>query len=99
MMESSCLRVSRYAADVQVKYMGFLITEVKVKIEASERAPGEYGFGFVKDGSFVVIDVGANDLFRVPAKSDDNLRRPVPSRSCRRGKPTALICGKDVGFS
>jgi hypothetical protein len=25
-----------------------------------------------------VMDVGVNDLFRVPAKSDDKLPRPVP---------------------
>jgi hypothetical protein len=40
---------SGYAAYVQAKYMGFLITEVKLNIEGSELAPGEYGFGFVKE--------------------------------------------------
>ena len=67
-----------YATDVQSKYQGFLITEVKLKIEGSELAPGEYGFGFSKEGKFLVMDVGANDLFSVAGKTDDKLPRPVP---------------------
>ena len=38
------LDTSGYAADVQAKYQGFLITEVKLNIEGSELAPGEYEF-------------------------------------------------------
>ena len=56
---------SGYATDVQAKYQGFLITEVKLNIEGSELAPGQYGFGFSKEGKFLVMDVGANDLFSV----------------------------------
>jgi hypothetical protein len=67
-----------YATDVQSKYQGFLITEVKLKIEGSELAPGEYGFGFSKEGKFLVMDVGGNDLFSVAGKTDDKLLRPVP---------------------
>jgi hypothetical protein len=69
---------SGYSADVAEKYQGFLITEVKLNIEGSELPPGEYGFGFGKDGKFLVMDVGANDLFRVAAHVDENLHRPVP---------------------
>jgi hypothetical protein len=69
---------SGYAADVQAKYQGFLITELKLNIEGSEIPPGQYGFGFSKDGKFVLMDVGANDLLSVVAKSDDKLARPVP---------------------
>jgi hypothetical protein len=85
---------SGYAADVQSKYMGFLITEVKLNIEGSELAPGEYGFGFVKEGNFVVMDVGANDLLRVPDKSDDNLRRPVPLKIVQEGEAYRLYAGR-----
>ncbi len=72
------LDTSGYAADVQAKYQGFLITEVKLNIEGSELAPGEYGFGFSKDGQFLVMDAGANDLFSVSVQTDDKLPRPVP---------------------
>jgi hypothetical protein len=69
---------SGYASDVQAKYQGFLITEVKLNIEGTELQPGAYGFGFSRDGKFMVMDVGANDLFSVAGKIDDKLARPVP---------------------
>jgi hypothetical protein len=67
-----------YASEVAAKYQGFLITEVKLEIEGTELAPGEYGFGFSKDGKFTVMDVGADDLFTVPAQVDEKLVHPVP---------------------
>ncbi len=69
---------SGYSTDVAEKYQGFLITEVNLNIEGSQLSPGEYGFGFSKDGKFLVMDVGANDLFSVAAHLDENLHRPVP---------------------
>jgi hypothetical protein len=68
---------SGYSTDIQEKYQGFLITEVKLSIEGSELPPGEYGFGF-KEGKFLVMDVGANDLLTVSSHVDENLRRAVP---------------------
>jgi len=76
---------SGYASDVQARYQGFLITEVKLNIEGSELAPGEYGFGFSQAGKFLVMDVGANDLFSVGAKIDDKLARPVPLKMVEDG--------------
>ena len=70
------LDTSGYAADVQAKYQGFLITEVKLDIEGSKLAPD--GFGFSDVGKFLVMDVGANDLFSVAGQIDDKLPRPVP---------------------
>jgi len=69
---------SGYSTDVAAKYQGFLITEVKLDLEGTELAPGQYGFGFSKEGKFRVMDVGANDLFTVPAQRDEKLARPVP---------------------
>ena len=85
---------SGYAADLQAKYQGFLITEVKLKIEGKELAPGDYGFGFSKDGKFVVMDVGANDLFMVAARVDDELARPVPLKMIEDGGAYRLYAGK-----
>jgi hypothetical protein len=67
-----------YASDVQDKYQGFLITEVRLDIEGSELPPGEYGFSFSKDNKFTVLDVGANNLFTVPTHTDEKLKRPTP---------------------
>ena len=62
---------SGYASDVQAKYQGFLITEVKLNIAGTELRPGEYGFGFSQDGRFLVMDVGANDLFSVASQLNE----------------------------
>jgi hypothetical protein len=85
---------SGYAADVQAKYQGFLITEVRLNIEGSELSPGEYGFGFSKEGKFLVMDVGANDLFSVAAKLDDKLPRPVPLKIVQDEGAYRLYAGR-----
>jgi hypothetical protein len=85
---------SGYASDVQAKYQGFLITEVKLNIEGSELAPGEYGFGFSKEGKFLVMDVGANDLFSVAGKIDDKLPHPVPLKIVEDGGTYRLYSGR-----
>jgi hypothetical protein len=83
-----------YATDVQSKYQGFLITEVKLNIQGSELAPGEYGFGFSKEGKFLVMDVGANDLFAVADHIDDKLQRPVPLKIVEEGGGYRLYSGR-----
>jgi hypothetical protein len=67
-----------YSTDVKAKYQGFLITEVKLNVGGRELSPGQYGFGFSKEGNFVVMDVGANDLFTSTAHVDEKLARPRP---------------------
>jgi hypothetical protein len=69
---------SGYATHVAEKYQGFLITEAKLNVEGSELPPGEYGFGFSKQGKFTVMDVGNNDVLSASSHLDENLHRPVP---------------------
>jgi len=85
---------SGYASDVQAKYQGFLITEVKLNIEGTELAPGEYGFGFSKEGNFLLMDVGANDLFSVSCKVDVKLPHPVPLKMIADGGAYRLYTGR-----
>jgi hypothetical protein len=85
---------SGYAHDVQEKYQGLLITEVKLSIGGNELAPGEYGFGFNADGKFRVMDVGANDLLQTDIKSNDNLKRPVPLKLEEEAGEYRLYAGK-----
>ena len=83
-----------YASEVQEKYQGFLITEVKLAIEGSELPPGEYGFSFSKDGKFMILDVGANNLFTVSAHADDKLQRPTPLKMVEGGDGFRLYEGR-----
>ncbi len=82
-----------YATDIAEKYQGLLITEVKLKIEGSDLAPGQYGLGFVDD-KFVVTDVGANDVLSVSSKLDGDLKRPVPLKIVGEGGTYRLYHGK-----
>jgi hypothetical protein len=85
---------SGYSTDIAQKYQGFLITEVKLAVEGSNLSPGAYGFGFSKDGKFLVMDVGANDLFTVAAHLDDKLHRPVPLKIVAEQDSYRLYSGK-----
>jgi hypothetical protein len=85
---------SGYSSDVAEKYQGFLITEVKLSVEGSDLPPGQYGFGFSKQGKFLVMDVGANDLFSVASHLDENLHRPVPLKIVADQGAYRLYAGK-----
>ncbi len=85
---------SGYSSAVQEKYQGLFITEVKLKIGAKTLAPGQYGFGFLADGTFLIQDVGANDLFAVPTMLDDKMKRPVPLKFVAEGGAYRLYAGK-----
>ena len=85
---------SGYAAGVQAKYQGLLITETKLNIGGNALAPGQYGFGFNKDGKFLVMDVGSNDLFKADTQSDDKLTHPVPLKVAADGTSYRLYAGR-----
>jgi len=84
---------SGYAQDVQQKYQGLFITEVKLNIGGSSLTPGEYGFGFA-DGKFRVLDVASNELLATDFKSDDKLKRPVPLKLVEEGSEYRLYAGR-----
>lgn len=86
---------SGYAADVQQKYMGFFITEAKLKIGDAEVSPGQYGFGFSKEGKFMVLDVSANEIASAPSSKDDKLARPVPLKIAADGDAYKLYAGRN----
>jgi hypothetical protein len=85
---------SGYSSDVQQKYQGFLVTSKKITIEGRTLAPGEYGFGFTKDGKFRVLDTGAGDVFSVAFHTDEDLKRPVPLKATGTGPEFRLYNGK-----
>jgi len=86
---------SGYSTDVAAKYQGFLITEVQLNIEGVRLAPGQYGFGFSKQGKFLVMDVGAHDLFSVATQHDEKLARPVPLKIIDQEGTYRLYSGRD----
>ena len=69
---------SGYSSDVQQKYQAYFITESPIKVEGHDLPAGIYGVGFVAGDKFVVLDVGAHDLFTVSSHKDEGLKRPMP---------------------
>jgi hypothetical protein len=71
---------SGYSTAVKSKYQAYLLMEVPLRFGdkgEDELKPGAYGAGFV-DGSFLITDLGAHDLFRVAAHRDGQIKRPIP---------------------
>lgn len=85
---------SGYSSDVASKYQGLLITETSILIDDKQLDPGEYGFGFTKDGNFVVLNVAANEIFHVAFQQDESLKRPVPLKIVASEGAYRLYAGK-----
>lgn len=69
---------SGYSSSVQQKYQAYLITQEPIEIGGHRLAPGAYGCGFIAGNKFVVMDIGAHNLFTVSSVHDAELRRPTP---------------------
>ena len=69
---------SGYSTAVQQKYQGYFITEVALDINGQTLKPGAYGMGFIEGSKFIVMDLGAHDLFTASGNRDAALKRPTP---------------------
>lgn len=94
MMLAGLVDASGYSTSVQQKYQGMLITETKLQIGDAMLAPGEYGFGFVADGKFVVMDVGNNDVLSAAYQTDQEMKRPVPLQLVEDAAGYKLYAGR-----
>jgi hypothetical protein len=91
---------SGYSSAVAQKYQAYLIVETPIKIEGHDLPAGIYGVGFVAENKFVVLDVGAHDLFSVTSHKDEVMKRPVPLKVVADGGGFRLYEGRNyVGFS
>jgi hypothetical protein len=69
---------SGYSSGIREKYQAYLINEVPITMGGQTLKPGAYGVGFLEGNKFLVMDIGANDLFQVASTKDADLKRPVP---------------------
>jgi hypothetical protein len=69
---------SGYSSGIREKYQAYFITEVTLEIGGQTLKPGAYGVGFLEGDKFIVMDLGANDLFTVASKKDADSKHPVP---------------------
>jgi hypothetical protein len=90
---------SGYSSGVQEKYQAYFITEVLLDFSGQTLKPGAYGVGIVKD-HFIVMDIGAHDLFIAPVAHDAELKRPTPLQLNADGDHYRLYFGRDyVSFA
>ncbi len=75
---SALVDTSGYSTAVQQKYQAYFITEVSLDINGQTLKPGAYGVGFIEGNRFLVMDLGAHDLFTVGSQHDSELKRPTP---------------------
>jgi hypothetical protein len=91
---------SGYSSDVAQKYQAYLIAEAPIKIEGHTLPAGIYGVGFVEGDKFVVLDVGAHDLFSVGSHKDEAMKRPMPLKVIADGGAFRLYAGRNyVSFA
>jgi hypothetical protein len=69
---------SGYSTGIKEKYQAYLLNEVTLEIAGQTLKPGAYGIGFIAEGKFVVMDLGANDVLQAAAQHDAEMKRPVP---------------------
>ncbi|HZC44762.1 MAG TPA: hypothetical protein VE195_11335 [Acidobacteriaceae bacterium] len=69
---------SGYATSIQQKYQGYLLSETTLTINGETLPAGAYGFGFVANDAFIVMDLGAHQLIKVTSKTDSAMPHPRP---------------------
>ena len=63
---------SGYATGIQQRYQGYLT------INGETLPAGAYGFGFVANDVFTVMDLGAREVLKVGSKTDSTMPHPRP---------------------
>jgi len=93
---------SGYSSGLRQKYQAYLLTEVPLLIGGQSVKPGAYGFGFLEGNKFVLLDLGANELFQTASQRDADIKRPTPFQivaSSEAGKYRLYMGREFVEFS
>jgi hypothetical protein len=92
---SSLVDNSGYSSDIRQKYQAYFMTEVPLSIGGQKLAPGAYGVGFIAGNKFVVMDIGAHDLFQIDSTRDAEIKRPTPLQVLASGGKYRFYVGRD----
>lgn len=69
---------SRYGIQIKEKFQAYLLNEVTVDVNGKPLKPGAYGIAFFHSSTFIVTDLGSNNVLEVAGAKDAELKRPVP---------------------
>lgn len=79
---------SGYSSGIREKYQGYLLTETTLMIDGMGLPAGAYGFGFLANDKFVVMNIGAMDVMNFSDHTDAAMPHP---------RPLAIVAGKRPG--
>lgn len=78
---------SGYSSAIRQKYQAYLLTEVPLQLGGQSVKPGAYGFGFLENNKFVLLDLGANELLQISSVRDADIKRPTPFQIVATSEP------------
>lgn len=86
-----------YSTAVRNRYQFYLLNDTPVQIGDKKITPGAYGCGFVQEGTLLIMDLGGNDLLRLPIQHDTSIQHPRPLQMLPGEKPdeVRLYLGRD----
>ena len=86
-----------YSTAIRSRYQFYLLNDTPLDVGGKKISPGAYGCGFVQDGGLLVMDLGGNELLRLPVKHDDDMQHPRPLQMLPGQKPeeVRLYLGRD----
>lgn len=79
---------SGYSSGIRQKYQGYILSETPLTINGKTLVAGAYGFGFIANDKFVVMNLGAHDVLQVADRTDATMSRP---------RPLVIVAGKHPG--
>jgi hypothetical protein len=82
---------SGYSTAIKEKYQAYILSEVALEIGGTRLPAGAYGIGWLKDGKFVVMDLGAHDIFSFDSRHDDGMRHAVPLQVVAGATPGSYL--------
>ena len=80
---------SGYSSGIQERYQAYLLLTTAVQFADHALAPGAYGCGVV-GGQLLMMNLGAEVLWTVPAPRDPALPRPTPMQILQGTAPDEL---------
>ncbi len=90
LMLAALVDTAGYSSGLKEKYQGYLLSETPLTIGGQSLPAGAYGFGFLANNRFVVMDIGGHDVLRATYRKDAALARP---------RPLTILPGKMPGSS
>jgi hypothetical protein len=88
---------SGYSTAIKEKYQAYILSEVALEIGGIKLPAGAYGVGWLTDQKFVVMDLGAHEIFTTDSKHDNGVPHPVPLQVLAGASPGSylLFNGRD----